>query len=113
MVTRASARSIQSDLRTALMEGQGKVTLDFRGIQGLTPSFLDETLSIIEESMRLTADKHLEVTLINPPTELSSKFSAVSRGHGLVMSDTEAGTWVMSDAQEEPSSSEPHENTNV
>ena len=37
----------------------------------------------------------LRVTMMAPPTELSSKFLAVGRGHGLSVSKSEDGSWVI------------------
>ena len=49
LVTRDSARAIQQQIAGELLDGRGEVVLDFEGVLGLTPSFLDETLHIVEE----------------------------------------------------------------
>ena len=103
LVTRDSARSIQADLKAALIEGQGQVTLDFHGVDGLTPSFLDETLSIIEECTRAERRTGLRVTVANSPTQLSSKFAAVGRGHRLEMKESDHATWIISAEATAPS----------
>lgn len=100
VVTRGSARAIESDLVAALIEGQGEIVLDFVGVEGLTPSFFDEVLSIIEESFDETFDNETCVTIANPPTNLSSKFSAVGRGHDLIINEANNGTWIISRKEE-------------
>lgn len=95
LVTRESARGIAPALANALEEGCGEVTLNFAGVDGLTPSFLDEVLSVLEESIPLAGEHRLNVILMNSPTQLSSKFAAVGRGHGLVAKELEPGTWTI------------------
>ncbi len=51
LVSRDTARAIQPQLVAALVEGQGELVLDLSEVDGLTPSFFDETLSIIGEAL--------------------------------------------------------------
>ena len=95
LVTRESARSIETLVRAALVEGHGEVELDFSGVNGLTPSFFDETLAILEEGAEESDQSHLRIMMTNTPTELSSKFVAVSRGHDLTLENLEDGTWLI------------------
>ena len=96
LVTRGSARSIQSNLAAALSDGEGQVALDFFGVDGLAPSFLDEILSVVEDCIQDTSDNQLQIMVINSPTQLSSKFAAVGRGHGLSIRESGSGTWTIS-----------------
>ena len=96
LVTRDSARAIEQDLADALDEGKGTVVLDFTGVEGLTPSFLDETLSIIEECAAASRLSQLQVSILEPPTQLSSKFAAVGRGHHLNVQESNEGSWIIS-----------------
>ena len=98
LVTRDSARSIQPALAAALANSRGEVALDFLGVDGLTPSFLDETLAIIEECFDGADLTPLRVLVENPPTRLSSKFAAVGRGHGLSIEESDGGDWIISRA---------------
>ena len=95
LVTRSSARNLAPELANALLEGDGEVTLDFAGVDGLTPSFLDEILSVLEESALASGGVRLRVEVTNSPTQLSSKFAAVGRGHGLVARETGDRTWII------------------
>ena len=96
LVTRSSARELESDLADALVEGDGEVTLDFAGVDGLTPSFLDEILSVLEEAALKSGGSQLRIEVTNSPTQLSSKFAAVGRGHGLVAREFGDRTWIIS-----------------
>ena len=95
LVTRESARSIQTIVGRALLEGNGEIELDFSGINGLTPSFFDETLTIVEEGANAGVQPRIHITMTNTPSELSSKFNAVGRGHNLTIESLEDGTWVI------------------
>ena len=70
--------------------------MDFSGVDGLTPSFFDELLVVIEECTEATAQAHFRVTVEHPPTTLSSKFLAVGRGHGLSIEKASNGAWIIS-----------------
>ena len=62
LVTRSSARSIESHLMDAIIEGDGAAVLDLSGIEGITPSFLDETISVLEEGITKLEVKRFRVT---------------------------------------------------
>ena len=98
LITRGSARAIQSNLAEALREGEGQVALDFFGIDGIAPSFLDEILSVVEDCIQVDSHNQLQIMVINSPTQLSSKFAAVGRGHGLSISESGSGTWIISNS---------------
>ena len=94
LVTRQSARSIASDIEDAL-GGGGKIVLDFTDVAGVTPSFMDETLSVIEERSKAQNGAALSIIVENSPTKLSSKFAAIGRAHGLDMRESEGKTWII------------------
>jgi hypothetical protein len=93
LVLRESARPLAPALLTAIDEGNGKIELDFSGIEGITPSFLDELLGIISE--QLTKRESVEIVISHPPTTLSEKFSAVGRSYGLTIRETVGGDWTI------------------
>ena len=95
LVTRQSARSIASDIENALGGGAGKIVLDFTDVAGVTPSFMDETLSVIEERAKAQNGAALSIIIENSPTKLSSKFAAIGRAHGLDMREVDGATWVI------------------
>lgn len=96
LVTRESARALATVLGSALAAGQGEVELNFEGIDGITPSFLDEILAIIEERLEESDTRRLRIVVLNPPTRLSSKFVALGRGRQLSVTESETGAWVIS-----------------
>ena len=96
LVTRDSARAIEPCFSAALTEGHGEVVLDFAGVEGMTPSFLDETLSIIEGCTVDIDGQRVHVKIINVPTHLSSKFKAVGKRHALQISESDGGALVIS-----------------
>jgi hypothetical protein len=93
LVTRESAREIKSDLAMALAESQGEITLDFTGVDSLTPSFLDEMLRVIKEC---TNGKQFHAMIKSPPAQFSSKFALTGRGHGLALKESAGGAWIIS-----------------
>ena len=92
-MTRDSARSIHSFVAEALEEGHGEINVDLSGVESLTPSFMDELLLMIEEIRGPAYEAHPALTVRNPPTELTAKFEAVGRGHGLAVESNEEG-WI-------------------
>ena len=96
LVTRQSARVIGEALATALAEERSEVVLDFSGIDAVTPSFVDEALSLAEETLRAGMQDRLRLVFLNPPTRLSAKFAAVGRARGLDMIESESGAWIIS-----------------
>ena len=96
LVTRESARAIEPELRAALREGSGSVELDFTEVEGMTPSFLDETIAILSDTLRESrARESLRIVLKNPPTRISSKFVAVGRSYNLSVAADDQGAWIM------------------
>ncbi len=94
LVTRASARSLESQLAGTKVSNNGSldIALDFQGIEAVTPSFVDEILGVVMEAGTRSAAKSLRVTFIHPPTRLSSKFSAIARARGVVIEEID-GAW--------------------
>ena len=74
LVSRDSARTIQPQLVAALADGLGELVLDLSDVDGLTPSFFDETLSNVEEALSARPQSRFRLTVKNPPTTLSNKF---------------------------------------
>ena len=96
LVSRETARSIEPKVAAALSEGNGEAILDFTGVEGISPSFLDETLSVIEDCGLAVGWEHFQVVLRNLPALSSDKFAAVARGHDLEINASEVGDWIIS-----------------
>lgn len=106
LVSRESAHCLRDALSSSLMScrsGAGStgdpalVTVDFAGIEGMTPSFLDELISIFEGLLAHANEGCRAVLLVaHPPTRLSLKFEAVARGHEMVVEALPDGSWRLS-----------------
>lgn len=94
-MTRESARLIHDALSAANIATAGEVALDFWGIEAVTPSFVDEVLAVIENTLRDTERSKVRIHFLNSPTRLSAKFSAVARARGVQISESENGSWTI------------------
>jgi hypothetical protein len=92
LITRESADTIREAV-TASIGSNGEVTLDFSGVDAVTPSFVDEVLGIIDDASDQTGRTALRVVFLNAPTRLSAKFAAIGRGHGARMIEADSGSW--------------------
>jgi hypothetical protein len=99
LVTRESARGLAPAIRSAIDRERRTVGLDFDHVDGITPSFLDELLSVVQELFAVAQTPSFRVEILHPPTELSSKFAAIGRGRDLKIVETQDG-WVI--AREAP-----------
>lgn len=95
LVTRESAHALHAELQSVLEGSGGHLELDFTGVEGVTPSFMDELLQVVRQVVDEAAWRSLAIRLTNPPTRLSSKFEAVGRGHGLVVTQSDGGDWLL------------------
>ena len=107
LVSRESAHLLE-DALSAMMAADGtpgnpsdttSVAVDFEGIDGIAPSFLDELLSIFESIIGMESDVRARCLIVlNPPTRLSLKFEAIARGHGMSVRANPDGSWLLADA---------------
>ncbi len=104
LVSRESARLLKTAIIAALERSpapagspdEKPVAVDFDGVEGMAPSFLDELLSILESLMEASPNgRERGVIVRNPPTRLSSKFEAVARGHGMTARAQPDGSWLL------------------
>ncbi len=108
LVSRESAHLLEGALNAMMApattpgdtSGRTSMTVDFEGIEGIAPSFLDELLSIFE-SIIGSGTSGLERCLVvaNPPTRLSLKFEAIARGHGMSVRAHPDGSWLLTDTR--------------
>lgn len=95
LVTRESARGLALSIQAAVGEGGDTLSLDFKHVDGMTPSFLDELLSVVQEEFSRRKASAFRLEIANPPTALSSKFAAVGRSRDLTISEYQGGGWVI------------------
>ena len=91
LVTRSSARTLSDAFAEWAQSGNDGAAFDLEHVMGITPSFFDEMLRMVEEA----GESSRRITIANPPTELSSKFQAVARAHGLKATVAESGSWLV------------------
>lgn len=106
LVSRECARLLEDALSAMMVSagthgnaaGKTSMALDFEGIEGIAPSFLDELLSIFESLIGTKANGRVNCLIVaNPPTRLSLKFEAVARGHGMSVKALPDGSWLLTD----------------
>jgi hypothetical protein len=111
LVSRESARLLEDPLRAVIAgestagddRGALQVTVDFEGIEGIAPSFLDELVRIFESAVAAeVAGRQRSLIVKNPPTRLSLKFEAIARGHGMSVQALPDGSWLLADRRPDP-----------
>ncbi len=93
LVTRASARAVADMLEHDGVDA-GEVSLDFEGVEAVTPSFFDELIGVLES--RLGNQEPFSVKLVNFPTRFSSKYAAIARGRHVKIEELRPGRWEIS-----------------
>jgi len=110
LVSRESAHLVEDALRALMVaprddadsSNASSLTIDFEGVEGMTPSFLDELLTILEcLAAAQTNAPSCHLIVANPPARLSRKFEAVARGHRLFVRALPDGSWLVSDSEGE------------
>ncbi len=71
------------------------MTLDFAGVDAVTPSFVDEILAIVEDAIARRREVSLRLVFLHPPTRLSSKFAAIGRARALEIAEAPDGEWII------------------
>lgn len=108
LVSRESARLLEHPLIVIMMSeelpenasGATPVTIDFIGVEGIAPSFVDELLAIFDSVVGTETNGRGRCLIVaNPPTRLSSKFEAIARGHGMSVRALPDGLWRLTDTQ--------------
>lgn len=108
LVSRESARLLKDALHAIMADawtpenasGTTSMAVDFEGIEGIAPSFLDELLSVFESVIGSETNARERCLVVaNPPTRLSLKFEAVARGHGMSVRALPDGSWLLTDSR--------------
>lgn len=105
LVSRESARLLE-DALTAICsvtsgdaEQSKPISVDFEGVEGVAPSFLDELLCVFESIIGSnTNGNQRRLIVANPPARLSLKFEAIARSHGMSVRVQPDGSWLLTDA---------------
>jgi hypothetical protein len=92
LVTRESASAVRDAIDSSI-KADGEVTLDFTGIDAVTPSFVDELLAMIDDARSASSRHEVRVVFAHTPTPLSAKFLAIGKRHGATMSESGSDSW--------------------
>jgi STAS-like domain of unknown function (DUF4325) len=87
LVTRESASAVRAAIDSSI-RADGGVNLDFRGVDAMTPSFVDEIIGMIDDARAASDLREVRVLFTHAPTDLSTKFLAIGRRHGATMSQS-------------------------
>jgi STAS-like domain of unknown function (DUF4325) len=94
LVSRESARRLVGPLRQVMEHAEPPagmdVTVDFEGVEGMAPAFLDEFLAVLESTVGYGS----RILFVTQPARLSLKFEAVARSRGLRVMQERGGGWV-------------------
>lgn len=106
LVSRESARQLEAAAH-AVLEGahpaerdpnRGVLAVDFAGVEGVSPSFVDELMRVLQAAVNVrTAGRIHKLLIVHPPTRLSSKFEAIARGHHMSIQLLDDGAWELTD----------------
>jgi hypothetical protein len=103
LVTRESASAMQDAIINSIT-ANGELTLDFTGVDAVTPSFVDELLAMIEEARVASSRRQVRVVFAHAPMPLSAKFLAIGRRHGATMSQAGPDAWEITSAENQAAS---------
>jgi hypothetical protein len=98
--SRATARSITPVISELLIGGNGSpgLTIDLEHMATVTPSFFDELLHVIVESMSSRGIVTPVIDLTNTSQHQSRRFTAVCRAHDMKMARVGPDHWRISNA---------------
>jgi hypothetical protein len=71
LVTRESASAVREAIEPSI-RADGEVTLEFSGIDAVTPSFVDGILGIIDDARANSSRQEVRVVFSHAPTPLSA-----------------------------------------
>lgn len=98
--SRATARSIQPVVKAMLSNGNGdgSLTVDFANLAVVNPSFFDELLRVIKDSVPPDSAGTPVIDLTNTSAHQFARFRAVCRAHEMTTKEIAPGHWRISQA---------------
>ena len=94
LTTRDSAHVLQDEVSSAVRDGED-LALDLSGIRMVTPSFLDQLLFMMEDSLP-TKSSPIRLLMLNGPAGLRDKMESIGGYHQLKVVSDEQGEWLLS-----------------
>ena len=97
--SRETARSIQPVVSKILTNGNGdgSLTVDFAKMAVVTPSFFDELLHVIKDSVPSDSVGAPVIDLTNTSAHQFARFRTVCRAHGMTTEEIGPGHWRISE----------------
>ena len=93
LITRESARIIGEAVAAERDDQSTELTLDFEGIDAVTPSFLDELLAVTQEALRPSSRRPIRIVFLHTPTRMSAKFAAIAKARDVSIDEMPNGVW--------------------
>ena len=94
--SRQTARAMSPEVSRSISEGNGTLTIDMARMTTITPSFFDELIRVIEDSVESHGQNSLAVHFTNTTDTQAAKFQTVCRAHSLSLEKAAPGHWVIS-----------------
>lgn len=96
LLARETAQRLREPMTQAMRSAEvGELEIDYRGVEGMGPSFVDELLAVVEELITDRARSRVHIVFTHPPARLSLKFTAVGRGRGYTAAERGDGSWIL------------------
>jgi len=95
LVTRDSGRTVAEAFARDFGSGHAEATIDFDGVEAVSPSFVDEMLGVLLRERRERQPTPSRLVFTNVPTRLSAKFAAIGRGRDVRIVEEHEGMWVI------------------
>ena len=93
LVTRESTEVLDNSVFTAAQDGE-LLAFDLSGIQAVTPSFLDQLLLAVEESLP-TGSPPVKLLMLNSPPGFRDRMESIGRYHHLKVVSDAQGDWLI------------------
>ena len=93
LVTREATSVLKDDVCGATQGGE-PLAFDLSGIQSMTPSFLDQLLLMVEESLPSGVER-VKVLMLNSPPGFRDRMESIGRYHRLKVVSDAQGDWLL------------------
>ena len=93
--SRQTARAMLPEVRQSISEGNGTLTIDMAHMTAITPSFFDELIRVIEDSVESRGHDDLAIHFTNTTDTQAAKFQTVCKSHGLSLAKATPGHWII------------------
>ena len=93
LVTRGAAGVLRHNVLAAGHRGE-PLALDLSGIDAITPSFLDQLLFVVEESLPSGAPP-VKLLMLNSPPGFRDRMESIGRYHHLKVVSDAQGDWLV------------------